>query len=84
MQTDVDTIIVHTKLEPVSRQLNDLILENNIIRGNIIKESSNRMWASNEDEQFHKFVIVTFNSIAEMAIHELNALENLFAEGKIR
>ena len=42
------------------------------------------MRASNEDEQFHKLVIVTWNSIAEMVIHELNALKNLFAEGKIR
>ena len=84
MQTDVDTFIVHTKLKPVSRQLNDLILEINIIRGTIIKESSNKMRASNEDEQFNKLIIVTLNSIAEMAIDELNALENLFAEGKIR
>ena len=84
MQTDVDTIIVHTKLEPVRKQLNDLILEINIIRGTIIKESSNRVRASNEEEQFHKLIIVTLNSITEMAIHELNALDALFAEGKIR
>ena len=84
MQTDVDTIIVHTKLEPVRKQLNDLVLEINIIRGTILKESSNKLGTSREDEQFHKLVIVTLNSITEMATHELNALDNLFAEGKIR
>ena len=84
MQTDVDTITVHTMLEPVRKQLNDLILEINIIRGTVIKELSNRVRASNEDEQFHKLVIVSLNSITEMVIHELNALDALFAEGKIR
>ena len=70
MQTDVDTIIVHTKLEPVRKQLNDLVLEINIIRGTIIKESSIKLRPSKEDEQFYKLVKVTLNSITEMAIHE--------------
>ena len=84
VQTDADTIIVHTKLKPVRKLLNDLIMEINIIRGTIIKESSNRVRASNEDEKFHKLVIVTLNSITEMAIQEMKALDTLFPEGKIR
>lgn len=80
MQTDVDTIIAHTKLGPVSKQKNDLSPELNMIRGKKLQDSINQARISKDNDQFSKLVVANLNVVNEMTLQEANNLKKLLKE----
>lgn len=78
LQLDLDTIVIHSKIDPVRSQLVDLHKEISSIKQNFMRETLNKLKDKDEYDEMVKLVVGILNVLTESIQQELADIDDLF------
>ena len=84
LQTDFDTVVIHTKISPVRKQLSDLSLEIKSIRNMVLRTTNNNLGKNNHDDPLNKFLAGILNAKNEMLLDQVANIDSFFRENETR
>ena len=80
LQTDLDTIVIHARMEPVRKQLSDLQLEVNSIRRTVMAEAVNDIKGKEEHSDMIKIIVGILNVLSDTVVQEIDEIDILFSK----
>lgn len=84
LQLNLDTIVIHSKLDPVRSKLVDLHKEIDGIKKNFMRETLNKLKDKDEYNEMVKLIVGILNVFTDSVKQELADIENLFVKNDTR
>ena len=80
LQLDMDTVVIHTKIEPVRLQLIDLQLEISSIKRAVMTETLNSLKGKDEHAEMSKIIIGILNVLSDSVEQAISDIDHIFVD----